>query len=336
MVIAPLVSVVMSVYNGEKYISEAIESILNQTFSDFEFIIINDGSTDGTSAILHRCEQVDSRLRVYHQEHCGLIASLNRGCRLAQGNYIARMDADDVSMPERLTRQVHYMKAHPGIGVLGTWIEYIDENGTQRANWRMPTVPALIGWSLFFGTCLAHPSVLMRRDVIERLDFYCPEALYAEDYDLWTRVSIVSRIANVPDILLQRRVWQDSVCSRHFQAQEQNVVRIMRSKILQLLESEVCDKTVSNLRQLATGSAISDFHQIQPVASLVRQLYQAYLKANSLNRKEVGEVARDAGRKLFTLAVWASRTSLLKGSLILAQALKLYTSGLLRRLSQKA
>src|SRR4030042_1971241 len=102
----------MSVYNGEKYLKEAVESILNQTFRDFEFIIINDGSTDGTGAILASYQQKDARIRIYNQENQGLIASLNRGCQLARGEYIARMDADDISLPQRLQRQLDYMEAH--------------------------------------------------------------------------------------------------------------------------------------------------------------------------------------------------------------------------------
>ena len=335
MTFSPLISVVMSVYNGEKYIPGAIQSILNQTFSDFEFIIINDGSTDSTSTILHRSEQVDGRIRVYHQENRGLIASLNRGCRLARGKYIARMDADDLSLPERLARQVHYMKAHPAIGVLGTWIEYIDESGTSVGDWPMSTVPALIAWSLCFGTCLAHPSVIMRRDVVERLGFYRPDALHAEDYDLWARASVVTQIANIPEILLRRRIWKESVCSRHLPAQEQNVLKVMHSIITRLLGSEVSDKSIASLRQMVMGSSLGDLHEIESVASLVRRLYQAYLKANSLHRREVTEVTRDAGRKLFTLAVWANKTSLWKGSLIFAQALRLDSTGFLRGLSQK-
>jgi glycosyltransferase involved in cell wall biosynthesis len=336
MVTTPLVSVVMSVYNGERYICEAIQSILNQTFSEFEFIIINDGSIDGTGAILDRYERVDGRISVYQQEHCGLIASLNRGCRQARGKYIARMDADDISLALRLKRQVHYMERHPEIGVLGTWIEYIDENGMRGKDWRMPTVPGLIGWSLLFGTCIAHPSVLMRRDVIERLDFYHPEALYAEDYDLWTRVCIVSRIANIPEILLQRRLWHDSVCSRHSEVQEQNVVKIMHSKILLLLGSEVSCETIANLRRLVTESIIVDLQQVQSLATLVLRLYRAYLKVSPMNRAEVRGVARDAGSKLWRLGVWAKKMSFSKGFLILVGAVGLYTSGVLRGLSQRA
>ena len=323
MAMAPLVSVVMSVYDGERYLAESIESILNQTFGDFEFILINDGSTDRTSSILHRYEMADHRVRVYYQENRGLIASLNRGCGLARGKYIARMDADDVSLRERLTRQVHYMEAHPMVGVLGTWVEYIDENGTRRGDWRMPTMPALIGWSLFFGTCLAHPSVVMRRDVVERLGFYRPEALHVEDYDLWVRASVVTRIANIPEILLQRRAWAGNIGSRHSQIQEENVVKVMQAMFGQLPELEISATDTACLRKMAVDSSLTDGQQAEHLSTIIQKLCRAYLEANSLTGVEAKNIYQDVGRKLQSLAMAASKISLWKGFFIFIQALKL-------------
>jgi hypothetical protein len=125
----PTVSVVMSVFNGEPYLHEALESILNQTFRDFEFIIINDGSTDGSATVLESYRKSDSRLRVYHQENRGVGESLNRGCGLAQGKYIARMDADDIATSGRLMRQVEFMEGHPEVDVVGGAVEFIDATG---------------------------------------------------------------------------------------------------------------------------------------------------------------------------------------------------------------
>ncbi len=320
---APLVTVLMPVFNCEAYVGEAIESILNQSFRDFEFIVINDGSTDRSGDILARYERMDERVKVYHQENRGIISSLNRGCDLARGRYIARMDADDISLAERLAKQVRYMEAHPEIGVLGTWIEYVDENGSSQGNWCMPTMPALIDWSLFFGSCLAHPSVMMRRDVVEQLGFYRPEALHIEDYDLWVRASGVTRIANIPEILLQRRDWAGSICSSHSQIQEENVVKVVHSMIARLLKTQVSNDVVTCLRRTVSGFYSDNLQQIVSSAGLVRQLFRTYVKVNPLNRLEATEVARDAGKKFYSLAVSASRISLWKGSSILVQALML-------------
>jgi len=324
---SPKVTVLMSVYNGEKYLKEAVESILNQTFRDFEFIIINDGSTDSTPAILAHYQQLDDRICVYHQKNQGLIASLNRGCQLAQGKYIARMDADDVSLPERLARQVDYMEAHPEIGVLGTWIGPIDENSKPLRTWHppTPTSPGLVRWSLLFWNCVAHPSVVMRRDVIEPLGFYRREAIHTEDYDLWARAWFTTQIANIPEILVRYRVWQGGSTARHSETMYQYTVRVTHSIIVRLLDSDVSLETVSDLRRVVIGLPLANPQQIDQVATLVKQLHRAYLNTTSLNRTEVREVAQDAGIKLLTLAVSAViKLSLWKSFIIFIQALRLH------------
>jgi len=320
---SPMVSVVMPVYNGERHLPEAMESIRNQTFHDYEFIIIDDGSTDGSDLILSQWGKADDRLRIYHQENKGVIASLNRGCQLAQGKYIARMDADDVSAPERFARQVHFMAGHPEIGILGTWITYIEEDGSPRGNWRMASEPGLIGWFLLFGTCLAHPSIMMRREVIERVGLYRREALHVEDYDLWVRAIAITQLANLPEILLQRRIRKVSISSQYFSTQEQNVVRIMHSTITQLLGAETSLETIENLRRLAVGRSQGDPRVIQYLANLVIHMRAAYLKSISPNREIVRGVNRDAGGKLFALAASACRVSPWSGLRILLRALSL-------------
>jgi len=316
----------MSVYNGENYLKEAIESILNQTFRDFEFIIINDGSTDSTGDILARYQQVDNRILVYKQENRGLIASLNRGCQLAKGKYIARMDADDISLPERLAREVNYLETHPDIGVLGTWMEYIDENSVPQNKLCAPTTPNLIKWFLLFGCPVAHPSVMIRRDTIETLGLYRPEALHAEDYDLWSRASLITRITNMPEILLQYRTWEGNISSRQFQIKEQSAVRIMHSTITRLLGPEVPLEEISSLRRVLVGLPLDNPQQIDRVVTLVQQLYRAYLNTNSLSPAETREVAQDAGMRLLTLAASTTKISPQMRFFILARALRLSPS----------
>jgi glycosyltransferase involved in cell wall biosynthesis len=323
MTAVPLVSVVMSVYNGEKYLDEAIASVLEQSFRNFEFIIIDDGSTDGTSGILQRYAEIDKRICVRRQKNLGLIASLNKGCRLAQGKYIARMDADDISLPERLARQVHYIETHSQIGVLGTWVEYIDESGKTYGQWRMPTQPGLVGWSLIFGTCLAHPTVIMRSDVLESLNYYRLEALHVEDYDLWTRASFSTRIANIPEVLLKRRTREDSICSQHLQSQEENVIKVMQTMTERLLGSPVSSDSMSYLRRTVMGPALTSFEQIETAANLIQRFYQAYSKAHPLTQAEAKKVAQDAANKLYLLAEWAGKISFWKCFVIMMKTVEL-------------
>ncbi|HAS7841575.1 TPA: glycosyltransferase family 2 protein, partial [Vibrio cholerae] len=135
---SPKISVVMSVYNGEKYLGEAIDSILKQTFSDFEFIIINDGSTDKTLEIIKSYMKKDDRIVLVSRENKGLIVSLNEGLDLAKGQYIARMDADDISIKSRFEKQIEFLDSNPDIGVCGTWVEVFGEN-IKSKKWKMPT-----------------------------------------------------------------------------------------------------------------------------------------------------------------------------------------------------
>lgn len=199
----PLISVLMSVYNGERYLAEAVESILNQTFTDFEFIIINDGSTDGTAAILQTYD--DPRIKLIEQSNIGLTRSLNKGIALACGKYIARMDADDVSMPERFAQQVAFLEAHPEIGVLGTGGLVRDEiNGIE---WDYPVVKSDTEWrrDLIKGNQFIHTSVMIRKSLLEMVGGYDESYTFAQDYDLWIRLAAHTQMANLPCQLVIHR-----------------------------------------------------------------------------------------------------------------------------------
>jgi glycosyltransferase involved in cell wall biosynthesis len=334
---SPRVTVLTSIYNGEKYLREALDSILNQTFKDFEFLIINDCSTDKTAEILESYR--DPRIRIVNnEENMGLTKSLNKGLKLANSEYIARMDADDISLPERLQKQVEFLDEHPEIGVLGTWIQWIDENSKPSIIIRPPTAPGVIGWFLIFENCVAHPSVMMRADVIIQLGFYNAEAIHAQDYDLWVRANFITRIANIPDTLVQLRVWEGSISSRQAQTQEMIAINTMHEMIRRVLGSEVPLETVADLRKSGIGSLSVSSKRIGAVSSLIEQLHQVYLRQNSLNHTEALEVAQDTGRRLYSLAISAGRISKREGLTIFIKAARfnpdlLFT--LFRQLIQK-
>jgi len=199
----PRVSVLMSVYNGELYLTEAIDSILGQTFTDFEFIIINDGSTDRTGSILRG--YTDARIQVFEQTNMGLTRSLNRGISLARGEYVARMDADDISMPERLVKQVAFLDAHPEIGVLGTACRIVDEVSHREWEMHPPLSDKQIRRHLIRGNPFVHSSVMMRKSVFQAIGGYDEAYPYVQDYELWIRMALHTRLANLPDILHMRR-----------------------------------------------------------------------------------------------------------------------------------
>lgn len=193
----------MPVYNGAKYLREAIASILDQSFKDFEFLIINDGSTDNSPEIIAGYH--DARIKVINQANQGLSAALNRGLELAAGEYIARMDADDISLPQRLARQVAFMDSHPEVGICGTAAIMIDEAGQELRRASYPLTHEEIKTQLLFNSTFAHPSVMFRRAVLNEhhLRYYNDKG---EDYELWTRAVKVTKLANLSDFFLKYRL----------------------------------------------------------------------------------------------------------------------------------
>lgn len=212
----PKISVLMPVYNGELYLKEAIESILNQTFKDFEFIIINDGSTDNSKDIIEQYAKQDMRIRVYNQINKGLVYTLNRGLKLAQSNLIARMDADDVALSTRLEKQFTYMEKHPKVIVLGCSMRIIGQHGKHIRTNIYP-----IGKEFrdrFPNECLiAHSSVMMKKDKILRLGGYNPLYTHAEDYALWLKVFTLDNnaLTNLKEPLLLYRQHNTSISFKY-------------------------------------------------------------------------------------------------------------------------
>lgn len=204
----PKISVVMPVYNAEKYLREAMDSILNQTYTDFEFIILDDGSKDTSPDIVRSYS--DPRIRFYQNEHnMGVAATLNRGLDLATGEYIARMDSDDISLPERFEKQVTYLDAHPEIAVLATDVQTFGAKNfyspTSKKNEELRV-------DLIFNCCLCHPTVMMRGSLVQQEQFfYDPAFNKMEDYELWVRISEQHQLACLDQILFKYRVHPQQV-----------------------------------------------------------------------------------------------------------------------------
>jgi glycosyltransferase involved in cell wall biosynthesis len=212
----PAISVIMSVYNSARYLYAAVESILNQDFNDFEFIIVNDGSTDNSGEILVRLAQRDPRIRVISRENRGLVTSLNELVASARAPLLARMDADDVAMPRRLSLQHSYMMQNPDVGVLGTNTHELDENGRVYACIDFyPNDHTGIEAMLHRHPPVCHPSVMMRTALVRDNGGYRAAFRHAEDYDLWLRLFRVTEIRNLPDRLLLYRRTAEQVSQRH-------------------------------------------------------------------------------------------------------------------------
>jgi hypothetical protein len=214
------VSVVMSVYNGARFLDKALYSIRDQTYRNFEFVIIDDGSSDATPEILAGHAADDSRISVLSQQNRGLIESLQKGFAAASGKYIARMDADDVAKPYRLEMQVEFLTSNPGIALVGGAIEIIDSESKVVATVRSPSHPEGLRRELReFGNAIAHPTVMFRRRVLEEVGGFRSAYQYAEDYDLWLRMVEKFDLANLQEVLLGYRRHEAAISHQHIKQQ---------------------------------------------------------------------------------------------------------------------
>lgn len=210
---APQISVVMSVRNDERYLRASVESILNQTYTDFEFIIFDDCSTDRSLEILRA--YTDPRLRIIaNDRNLGLTRNLNKGLVLSRGKYIARQDSDDVSLPSRFQEQIARLEADRDLAVIGAWVTFIDGQGNALLTYETPTGPTRIYRDLEIKNCVVHPSVMFRREAVLSLGGYDESFVYAQDYELWLRVSELFGIDNLPRVLLNYRVHEGQITSR--------------------------------------------------------------------------------------------------------------------------
>lgn len=239
----PKISVLMPAYNVEKYIAEAIESILCQTFTDFEFIIINDGSTDNTADIVRKYD--DPRIRfIDNKQNQGLISVLNQGLDLCQGEYIARMDSDDIALPERFAKQVKYLDEHPDVVVVGAWTQLFGK--LHDVCKYLPNIKLMD--LVIHGNQVAHPAAMLRTSVLRTNNIYYNSAYtHVEDYDLWTILLGYGEIHNIQEILLNYR-WHDANISSVYHNLQQKNADLVRTKILNsIFSNKVSVKTIMDM-----------------------------------------------------------------------------------------
>lgn len=225
----PRVSVLMPVYNGEKYLELAVESILAQTFEDFEFLIINDGSTDRTREILDRLAAKDARIRVVHRENRGITPTLNELLRLARADLVARMDADDIALPERFAKQTRHLDENPECALVASSVVIIDPDGRDLTTRAVPLAHEEIveGFLRGAGQFVFHPATMFRRKLALELGGYQERHPLAQDLDLFLRMSEVGRLTNLAEPLLKYRDHLGKLGSTHSRLQGETVRRIL-------------------------------------------------------------------------------------------------------------
>ncbi len=243
------VTVLMPVYNAEPFLNEAIDSILNQTFTDFEFIIINDGSSDRSEEIIKG--YADSRIKYYKNEHnLKLIATLNKGFDLAGGKYIARMDADDISLPTRLEQQFELMEKNPEIGLCGTWYESF-KDGEILGQVRYGPDHSTICFKHLFQIHLSHGTGMFRTSVLREHGLYFnPDFSHAEDYELWSRISAVTKLANIQQVLYRVRHHENEISKKYGDIQAANSYRV-KEKLFNLIGIQVTREEMDLFQSIA-------------------------------------------------------------------------------------
>lgn len=278
---SPLVSVVMSVYNSEKYLSDSIESILNQSFSNFEFLIFDDGSTDESKNIIAEYARLDPRIKAsYSSINQGYVGYLNQGISEAGGKYIARMDSDDISLDNRLHTQVEYLETHLNVNALGSSTIRIDSKGKELGLSSRVENPSDLFWLSFFTNPLSHPTVMFRRDILQKIGGYNADKLPSEDYDLWTRVLLHGDIGNINEPLLKYREHESSISVRKRDMQIRNSNATLKAHWNTWMNVDLSDNEVLFLKQFHKGyddidtiTALNIFYKIADLRKLTVNRY---------------------------------------------------------------
>ncbi len=282
---SPEVTVLMSVYNGEKYLNESIESILNQTFANIEFLIIDDASTDSSREIILSYD--DPRITlVDNKENIGLTSSLNKGLEIAEGEYIARMDADDISMPQRLEKQVSFMNENPNVGVCGTMVQFIDYDG-KVVNWRYNNRVMLkdedMKAQLLFRPCFLHPTVIYRSVLLKSNSMIYDDLhrRYSQDYYLWYKLSSLCEFANIPRALLYYRIHEDQLSKQKKNDQKISSINIMSIILENFLERELTPEEKIKHTKISIFPYGPNLEEIDKTEDWFKFL----MKHNDINRK---------------------------------------------------
>ncbi|MCC5632355.1 glycosyltransferase [Nostoc sphaeroides CHAB 2801] len=289
----PKVTVLMAVHNGECFLQETIDSILAQTFQDFEFLIINDGSRDRTKEIIQSYD--DSRIRLVDNEHnLGLTRSLNKGLELAKGEFIARQDADDISEPERLAKQVAFLETHSKVALVGTWYKEIDAEGKPITNGNLPCDYTQIRWHLLFYCPFVHSAVMLRKSkVLEKIGFYNEALCYSMDYEFWLRIARHLPVANLDEYLIKLRVNPHSMTATY----GEKTLEGYRMRVANLADLLKWNKTNIKLNEQRFNKIITllfgfgsnvDFHlqEINGITEEILRLNTAFIQCHNIRKKD--------------------------------------------------
>ncbi len=296
-------SVILPAYNAERYLREAISSILQQTFTDFELLVLNDGSVDSTEKVV--LEFDDPRIvYICNERNIGLANTINKGLALAKGELIARMDADDISLPTRLETQVRYLDEHPEVMLCSCAIQQF---GAAQRQMIGPNDFEQVKVNMLFASAIGHASSVWRKDFFTKNQLaFCQDEFPAEDYGLWTRAVFCGKMVNIPDVLYRYRIYPEQVTATDCRATEK-CMQIRRNYILRL-----CPSVQENYIQafLAADHGITNYAHWRECVAFVRYVvrHMAYISSPRLHRVLYGYIAQRARRDAHILPNIYQRT----------------------------
>ncbi|MBF9046476.1 glycosyltransferase [Rhodobacterales bacterium LSUCC0031] len=298
----PKISVILPIYNAQSFIADAVKSVLTQSEKDFELILIDDASSDDTPRILAR--MTDPRVNIVrHEENLGLVASLNEGLHLSRGRFIARMDHDDIAMPDRFAQQLAFLEVNHSVGVVGTGYQLINGEGKLGPRYRPPVTHEEISWAMSFVCPLAHPTVVARRELLIACGGYSDAAAYAEDYDLWERLSRKVKFANLPDPLLLLRKHKENMTEVWLDRNIAVATGVASRRIAFLLGEEVERDVV---RCLYTQGYLHQERIEHSIELIMRLMHVCKTKYPSVHRI----IQHDAAIRIALMGLRAKRPSL--------------------------
>lgn len=258
----PLVSVILPVYKGEKTVRQAVNSILEQSLQSIELIAIDDGSPDNSWEIIKSI--TDNRIRCVKQENVGLAGTLNRGISLAKGKYIARLDQDDLSLPERLEKQFRHLENNQNTALVGTWSQIYEEDVPSKRFHKFPITNECLKFALLFDNPFVHSSVMFRTDAIRAMGGYCedPSRQPPEDFELWSRVSRNYKIENIPEVLTVYKEYPQSMSRKYDSQILKNVAFISAENLHKLLSDRYSFEDCLSLSQMYHGDKFQNLDLI--------------------------------------------------------------------------
>lgn len=289
----------MGTYNGAPYIEATVESILQQTYPNFEFVIIDDASTDATWSLLEQLGAQDARIVLHRNAaNLGISATRNLGTKLAQGEFIAIMDHDDISLPNRLEKQVAYLDVHPEIGVVGGAIQFIIADALAAVE-TFPLTPGAVAWKMCFGVPCIHPASMVRRSVLVAVGGYDLSFRGANDYDLWVRLSQITGLANLPDIVLYYRLHSSSYSGQRSQEMGNELAAISQ----RVIEAEIgAHLTRDEVLHLITRYGHPDmWDRASKLSRVIYLLAHHVHQKKQLSTAEWVSIRHDAARRILRL-----------------------------------